>query len=245
MDRFRILVVAALGHFVAPMLESALDGCQVTTVTSPEELRPAVANRPRFDVAIMDVTWNDSRYEWTFDGIDGLATLREENRPTAVVMAAQGHGFEDDHIAEATDTALWPDVVGLVNKTDGLPSLTAAIRTAVTGGRLPAGDPSTRPPLHTYFAKGRGRTAARLAAAVASGRAAHYRDLAEVAQVAPDTANKLVGYLGPIIADRNEAPPDQPITQPAVYRWCGEHARYLLSWQRRNDPTVITRWTTG
>lgn len=243
MNGLRILIVSPLAGIIVPQLHASFADSQVATVESPDELLAAFAGRPRFDVAVVDVTWNDPRYEWDFDGLDVMAALRRERRRTPVVMAAQGHSFETEHLREALDPTLHPDVMASVKKSDGLPALRHAIEAAAAGIRLEAGGPPPRPALHHYFAKGRGRTAARLAAAVASGRANRYESLATVAHVAHETAAKLVGYLQPIITARGELPVNEPLTQAAVYRWCGEHARYLLSWQRRNDPeTSITRW---
>jgi hypothetical protein len=81
-----------------------------------------------------------------------------------------------------------------------------------------------------------------MAGAIASGRAVSHQSLAETANVRYDTAAK-VGreYLGELIWRRGEHPePAVPVT--VVYRWCGEHARYLLSWCRRNGHAdVATR----
>jgi len=73
-----------------------------------------------------------------------------------------------------------------------------------------------------------------LAGAIASGRAVNHETLASAAHVGYDTAAKLVDYLGPLIKDRGEHGPGLKMTPEVVYRWCGEHARYILSWCRRN-----------
>jgi hypothetical protein len=78
-----------------------------------------------------------------------------------------------------------------------------------------------------------------LAGAIASGRAANHETLASAAHVGYDTAAKLVDYLGPLIKDRGEHNPDLKMTPEVVYRWCGEHARYILSWCRRNGQAEI------
>jgi hypothetical protein len=80
----------------------------------------------------------------------------------------------------------------------------------------------------------KGVTAARLAGAIASGRAVNHETLASSAHVGYDTAAKLVDYLGPLIRDRGEHSPELKMTPEVVYRWCGEHARYILGWCRRN-----------
>lgn len=70
---------------------------------------------------------------------------------------------------------------------------------------------------------------------VASGNASDNATIAEVAKVSPNTANKLATtYIGPLMRRRNEHDDHLPLTQVAVYRWCGLHARYIVSWCRRN-----------
>jgi CheY-like chemotaxis protein len=248
MDRLRLLVVSPLAGYVAAQIANTFETSRVDTVTKPDQLVAAVRRKPRYDAAMIDLTWNDPDHEWSFDGLDALELLREEDRVTASIVAAQGHSFEDDHLQEATDQQRFPEVIAAIQKPDGMAAITMAIGAAVTGARLPSAPfRHPKPALHHYFSRGRGRTAARMAAAVASGRAARYETLATIAQVAPETANKLVSYLAPIIKARGEVPPHEPLTQPAVYRWCGEHARYLLSWERRNIPPghcLIERWTS-
>ena len=116
----------------------------------------------------------------------------------------------------------------------------------LTGPRFPAGaSPPDIPRIHKYFSKGRGVTAARLAGAIASGRAVNHETLASSAHVGYDTAAKLVDYLGPLIRDRGEHSPELKMTPEVVYRWCGEHARYILSWCRRNGyGDIATRVVT-
>ncbi len=100
--------------------------------------------------------------------------------------------------------------------------------------------------IHAYFKKGRGATAARLAGAIASGRAANHETLASAAHVGYDTAAKLVDYLGPLIKARREHNQDLKMTPEIVYRWCGEHASYILSWCRRNGYSdIATRMTAA
>ena len=100
--------------------------------------------------------------------------------------------------------------------------------------------------IHAYFKKGRGATAARLAGAIASGRAVNHETLASTAHVGYDTAAKLVDYLGPLIKARREHSQDLKMTPEVVYRWCGEHAPYILSWCRRNGyGDIATRITAA
>lgn len=246
MDGLRILVVAALAPIIEPVLVSEYPTSRVTTAVDSDALRSAVSGQPRYDVALVDLVWSDSRLEWNFDGLDAIALLHQLNRNPAVVLTVQGHGLEADHLDEAADRGVHPEVVGVYSKLQGIGALRQVIDAAAVGAPGPfARRPGPRHGLaiHEYFRGGGGRTAGVLAAAAASGRATNYQALAALAHVAPDTATKLVKYLGPLIRQRQETPPDQPLTQAAVYRWCGEHARYLLSWHRRHNPHhAINRW---
>jgi hypothetical protein len=177
-----------------------------------------------------------------------LDILRSVGRQTPVIFAAQGHGVERDHLDEAVEQ---PEVVGIYRKATGPQPLIEAVDIAVRGGNLtepqfsPAGSPPGIPRIHTYFGKGKGSTAARLAGAIASGRAVNHETLASTAHVGYDTAAKLVDYLGPLIRDRGEHSPELKMTPEVVYRWCGEHARYILSWCRRNGHGDIATRVTG
>jgi hypothetical protein len=197
----------------------------------------AVSDRLRFDVVVADLTWNDYAIEYSFDGLDVLDILRRARRQAPVIFAAQGHGIERDHLDEAVDQ---PEVVGIYRKAMGPQPLVEAVDIAVRGGSLmgpqfPPNDTSHDiPRIHKYFSRGKGVTAARLAGAIASGRAVNHETLASSAHVGYDTAAKLVDYLGPLIRDRGEHSCELKMTPEVVYRWCGEHARYILSWCRRN-----------
>ena len=74
-----------------------------------------------------------------------------------------------------------------------------------------------------------------MAGAIAAGRAANHDTLATAAKCSRNTAVKVAEkYLGPLIRERGEHADDLPLTTQSVYRWCGEHSRYLISWCRRN-----------
>ena len=236
-DGPRILVAAALGKIVEPLLRQSLIDATITIAEDKAAVEHAVNNRLRFDVVVADLTWNDYVVEYSFDGLDVLSALRHAGRQTPVIFAAQGHGLERDHLDEAVEQ---PEVVGIYRKATGPGPLIEAIDITVSGGclapsRFPSGaSPSDIPRIHSYFKKGKGTTAARLAGAIASGRAVNHETLAGAAHVGYDTAAKLVDYLGPLIKDRREHSPELKMTPEVVYRWCGEHARYILSWCRRN-----------
>ena len=236
-DGPRILVAAALGKIIEPVLQQSISDATIRIAEDKAAVERAASDRLRFDVVITDLTWNDYAIEYTFDGLDVLDILRRARRHTPVIFAAQGHGIERDHLDEAVEQ---PEVVGIYRKATGPLPLVEAVDIAVRGGSLtgslfpPDDSPPDVPRIHAYFGRGKGTTAARLAGAIASGRAVNHETLASSAHVGYDTAAKLVDYLGPLIRDRHEHSPGLKMTPEVVYRWCGEHARYILSWCRRN-----------
>jgi CheY-like chemotaxis protein len=246
-DGPRILVAAALGKIIEPLLRQSLPDAAVQIAEDQAAVQRAVTGRLRFDVVVADLTWNDYAVEFSFDGLDVLDALRRTGRPTPVIFAAQGHGLERDHLDEAVEQ---PEVVGIYRKSTGPQPLVQAIEIAIRGGSLavarfpPGSSPPDVPRIHAYFGRGRGATAARLAGAIASGRAVNHETLASAAHVGYDTAAKIVDYLGPLIKDRREHRSELKMTPEAIYRWCGEHARYILSWCRRNGyRDIATRVT--
>lgn len=247
-DGPRILVAAALGKIIEPVLRSSVDDATVRIAEDQAAVQQAVNGRLRFDVVVADLTWNDYAVDYSFDGLDVLNFLRRVGRQTPVIFAAQGHGVERDHLDEAVEQ---PEVVGVYRKATGPGPLVEAIDIAVGGGRLsasrfpPGASPPDIPRIHSYFSKGKGATAARLAGAIASGRAVNHETLAGAAHVGYDTAAKLVDYLGPLIRSRREHSPELKMTPEVVYRWSGEHARYILSWCRRNGYRDIATRLTG
>jgi CheY-like chemotaxis protein len=248
-DEPRLLVAAALAKIIQPLLQQSMSNATVRIAEDRAAVQRAVIHGLRLDVAIIDLTWNDYAVEYSFDGLDALDILRRSGRQTPVIFAAQGHGIERDHLDEAVEQ---PEVAGIYRKATGPGPLIEAVGIAVRGGHLagpqfaPGGSPPEIPRIHAYFSKGKGATAARLAGAIASGRAVNHETLAGAAHVGYDTAAKLVEYLGPLIRDRAEHGPGLKMTPEAVYRWCGEHARYILSWCRRNGHgDIATRVTEG
>jgi CheY-like chemotaxis protein len=248
-DGPRILVAAALAKIIEPLLRQSLIDARVRIAEDNAAVQHAINDRLRFDVVVADLTWNDYAVEYSFDGLDVLDALRRAGRQTPVIFAAQGHGLERDHLDEAVEQ---PEVVGIYRKATGPGPLIEAINIAVSGGRLdasrfpPGASPADIPRIHSYFKKGKGATAARLAGAIASGRAVNHETLAGAAHVGYDTAAKLVDYLGPLIKDRHEHGDELKMTPEVVYRWSGEHARYILSWCRRNGyGDIATRVTAA
>lgn len=248
-DGPRILIAAALGKIIEPLLRHGVAEASLRVAQDPAEVESALAERLRYDVVVTDLTWNDYAVEYIFDGLDVLDMLRLGGRQSPVIFAAQGHGVERDHLDEAVEQ---PEVAGIYRKATGPGPLLAAVDIAVRGGTLPpdrfphGGSPPGIPRLHAYFGHGKGTTAARLAGAIASGRAVNHETLAKAAHVGYDTAAKIVDYLGPLIRARHEHDPALKMTPEVAYRWCGEHARYILSWCRRNGlADVASRNVTG
>lgn len=228
----RILIASPLGHVVATPLQSAFDGVIVAVAKDRDEFDRAIAARVRFDVVSADLVFNRADLEWTFDGLDVIEGLRAADRLAPVMLATQGHSMEEDHLAEAR---LRADVLGVVAKSDGLAVFVESLRSVALGQRLATTVPTNpRPSLFELFDGRRGVTSARLAGAIASGNAADNATLASVAKVSRNTANKVAtNYIGPLMRARNEHDDRLPLTQPSVYRWCGLHARYIVSWCRR------------
>jgi CheY-like chemotaxis protein len=253
-DGPRVLVAAALGKIIEPFLQQSISDATIRIAEDKAAVERALGDRLRFDVVVTDLTWNDYAVEYAFDGLDVLDILRSTRRHTPVIFAAQGHGIERDHLDEAVEQ---PEVAGIYRKATGPQPLVEAVDIAVRGGNLkgsqfpPDNSPPDIPRIHAYFSRGKGTTAARLAGAIASGRAVNHETLASSAHVGYDTAAKLVDYLGPLIRDRHEHSPELKMTPEVVYRWCGEHARYILSWCRRNGHADIatrvmgTGWADG
>jgi len=132
------------------------------------------------------------------------------------------------------------DVLDLVDRLGrAAPVLFAAGRTLA-----PFAPRSPRTTIHQFFGGGRrGETAGRMAGAIAAGQASNYDTLAAAAGCSRNTAIKVADkYLGPLIRERDEHPDHVPLTTQVVYRWCGEHSRYLVSWCRRHGHgDVLTR----
>ncbi|MFI7399045.1 hypothetical protein ACIBW9_00870 [Streptomyces sp. NPDC049541] len=236
-DGLRVLVASALGKLLGSVLTEALPHANIVVATDPAAVHHAIVGRVRFDVVVADLIWMDPAYEYVFDGLDVLKLLRESNRSAPMVMALHGHGIERDHLEEAITQ---PEVVGVVQKAAGFGPPVEAVQIAAAGrtlpkAKFPIGQRLVCPSLNDYFGRGRrGRTAACLAGGIAARRATDYQSLAATTCLPLNTVNKLVSYLGPLIQARGEHDPELPLNSQVVYRWCGEHARYILSWSRRH-----------
>jgi CheY-like chemotaxis protein len=228
----RVLIASQLGGIVAPAFREVF-GPLVTVAVNEAEVRSAIADHLRYDVVLTDLTWQHVELEFAFDGLDVLDIVQRLGRPAPVLFALQGHNAERDHLDEAVARE---GVAGTIPKAGGIVAMAAGLRQVAAGRFLPTEPPAVRPTIHEWFTVGRrGETAARMAGAIAAGRAANHDTLATAAKCSRNTAVKVAEkYLGPLIRERGEHAEDLPLTTQTVYRWCGEHARYLISWCRRN-----------
>ena len=233
----RVLLASALNRVAAPIIEREIPGILVTTAACGSEVRRAIAHRAKYDAVVTDLAWNDYRIEHDFDGLDVLGLLREYDRIAPVIYAIQGHGIEREHIQEAI---LQPEVKFLIRKADGIDPLIRTILAAAYGDSPPPGTSVAKVhrdcwSIHRIFSHPRsGSTLARMAGAIAAGRASDAESLAAATGLGLNTVNKLVQYFGPLIIARGEHDPQLRMTAQVVYRWCGEHSHYIRSWCRRH-----------
>lgn len=229
----RILVASPLAAVVVPILNDAFPDAMVRVAADQAAVRREVTQRVRFDVVVADLLWNGPELQFNFDGLDVVEVLRTADRRAPIIIATEGHAIERDLLEEAR---LRPEVFSVFHKSTAANDLPALVRDAAIGERRNGHTMTTCPrPLHEMFRGRRGETAGRMAGAIASGRATDGASLAATAGVAINTAAKVTThYLGPIIQERGEHDPDLPMTLAAVYRWCGLHAAYIVSWCRRH-----------
>ena len=71
-DGPRILVAAALGKIIEPILRQSLTDAKVRIAEDKDAVLRAIGDRLRFDVVVIDLTWMDYAVEYSFDGLDVL-----------------------------------------------------------------------------------------------------------------------------------------------------------------------------
>jgi DNA-binding NarL/FixJ family response regulator len=230
----RLLIVSPLaGHVVGRFL--GIEWGHAEAATTPDQVVEVMQHeRPRFDVVLVDLMWNTFREEWTFDGLDVLEQMRRSERKEPALLACQGHGFERDYLEEGRHHPL---VRGMVLKGDPGPLLVEAIETVASGRRFehPALDAELRPQhesLGHWFE--RNLLLARVAGAIAAGHGSSYAEVARVLGVSTSTVEKSPALFREVMAPRGEVGPDGDVGQAGIFRWCGEHAHYILSWCRRH-----------
>ena len=248
-DGPRILVAAALGKIIEPILRQSLTDATIRIAEDKAAVQRAISDRLRFDVVVTDLTWMDYALEYSFDGLDVLNALRQAGRQTPVIFAAQGHGRERDHLDEAVEQ---PEVVGIYRKATGPAPLIESIDIAVSGGSM---DVSRFPPaIARQISCGFTPISKRVRARPRPGWPGRSRRVARSTMTrsrAPRMSDmtpppRYVDYLGPLIRARREHNQELKMTPEVIYRWCGEHAAYILSWCRRNGYSdIATRVTTA
>lgn len=236
----RLLVVSPLAHLTGqgPDFLGVRFRERHGATSADEVARIFGSARHRFDVVLVDLMWNDFTLEWVFDGLDVVDIMHRSGRHEPVLLAAQGHGFEQPHLEEGRDL---PDVYGLVLK--GRPDLVLrAVDAAANGERFSDPDltAALRPgdgAIHTFFERS-GRLA-RLAGAIAAGCAGSYAGIAERLNISTANAARAPELFRPMLQARGELPADEPqLSQASIFRWCGQHAHYILSWCRRHPARV-------
>jgi DNA-binding NarL/FixJ family response regulator len=230
----RLLIVSPLaGHVVGRFL--GIEWGHAEAATTPAQVAEvARRERPRFDVVLVDLMWNTFQEEWTFDGLDVLEHMVRSERQEPALLACQGHGFERDYLEEGRHHPL---VRGMILKGDPGPVLLEAIGTIAGGGRFEHGHLNAalrrdHEALGHWFA--RNLLLARVAGAIAAGHGASYAEIARVLGVSTSTVEKSPALFREVMAPRGEVGPDGDVGQAAIFRWCGEHAHYILSWCRRH-----------
>ncbi|MEW1734851.1 response regulator [Nocardia beijingensis] len=235
----RLLVASPLGDVIEPTLSASFPAANVIVARDRAEVAGAVAGTASLDVVLADLVWNDPEQEFRFDGLDVLDMVRANSARTPVLLAEQGHSMEWDHLDEAYHRA--DEIAGVHEKAAGISALLSALRQVADGKHLPRRPPPNGiPSLYELFTGREGEIAGRLAGAIAAGHTWDPTSLAAAANVDLDAARSIAdGRLGWIIARRGESDSRGELTPAVVYRWCGIHARYLVSWCRRNGHTGV------
>jgi len=240
----RVLVASALAEIVEPIL--AQHFVHVDVVRNEADLDQLVrahqAGAEPFDVAVVDLLWSTFDSQWTFDGLDVLSELERSGLASKVVLALQGHDAERDHLDEAYGHRL---VRGAMVKGNGLKVLIESIHGVHDGERvvhpdLPAGlDDPTRLTVDRWLREH--DLVAEVAGAVASQQANDWQEVAEVTSFAYATVRGCGFVFGEALAEFGAVAPGEEVNQAVIFRWCGEHARYIVSWCRRNGYPQFTR----
>ncbi len=228
----RVLVASPLGAIITPVLAQQFE--TVTLVQSGEDVSQILPGSLRHDVAIIDLLWNSLDLEWTYDGFDAIEQLIAAKREAPVIIAAQGHGFERDYLQEAVHHRL---VAGVLLKAVGFPPLFEAVETVCRGGRywseeLPKYLITPAISVNTFL--GSSTLTANVAGAIASGQAYDWTDVARLTGYSMHSVHKASDLFGEALQCMGEVDDARRVKQATVFRWCGEHARYIVSWCRRN-----------
>ena len=231
-EDIRVLMASALGAVVESFLATRYKTVVVTT--TEDELRQALPGSLTFDVAVVDLLWNSFDTEWTFDGLDVLDQLQASGRAAAALIAIHGYSAERDYLFEAIDHPL---VRGVLVKANGLTSLADAIGSVAIGYTfhskgLPSDLFDKRLTINRWF--GARNQAAHVAGAIASGQASTWAEVAEVTPFAQQTIHGAPPLFGEALCEFGDVDDPADVNQPMIFRWCGEHAQYIVSWCRRH-----------
>jgi CheY-like chemotaxis protein len=227
-----VLVASATSQFVRPHLQNGL-GLPVLCVATAAELDTVLNKGPQIRLAFVDCFWNDSAAEWNFDGLDVIDRIKNTGCTVPVVMALRGSYAEFDLLDEATERG---DFAATVRKSAG-PAEALRIGAAVmnrTPVRLFApGTPISPSPSVHKFLSGRDLVA-HVAGSIASGGVHDFGDIAQATGFARRSVEATTALFGNALCLRGELSDPQQCKQATVFRWCGEHAHYILSWTRRH-----------
>jgi DNA-binding NarL/FixJ family response regulator len=230
----RILLATVLGKFAEPHLLHSFKDAAVHSVGSPQGLQAVLTSRLQFDVLVADLCWPG----YAFDGLDVLKLVRDNERWVQVILVASGTPGERDYIDEAADSHR---VAGTYHVGLGPDALVRAVRTTLAGGKLTEPDVTAHvgAPGNTridhFLRRRKSASLAKVLGVIASGRAADYRAIANITGIPEDTVNKTPAALQQLLVARGELAPGAVTNAGVLYRWCGLHADYLLSWCRRNE----------
>ncbi|MFT5203456.1 MAG: DNA-binding NarL/FixJ family response regulator [Candidatus Aldehydirespiratoraceae bacterium] len=236
----RVLVASALGSIIEPALSARYS--TVELVTSRAALSEKLPGSLVFDVAVVDLIWNQFETEWTFDGLDVLAALAATGRAASVLIAVHGYDAERDYLDEAFDHPL---VHGIILKSDGYGVLIAAIETLSAGGEFHSeGLPgeifqSDRSTIARWFDAV--PMVAHVAGAIASKRASTWSQVASVTSFAESYVSAAPQKFGEGLYSLGEVVDPTEVNQATIFRWSGEHARFVLSWCRRHGLSDYSR----
>lgn len=228
----RVLLASPLAEVIAADL--AADH-HVEVVRTPRDLASTVIGRLRHDVVVADLIWQHGDLVRSFDGLDVVAALSEVGREAPVLLGLSGIPAEQDHLAEGLTL---PAVRGVIAKRSGLPRLRAAIDVLAQGGRdFDDCQPDrsrllAAPAIHQLFDAS--HLCAAVAGAIASRQTTGWADIADLTGYATRTVQSAPQRFADLIVAMDEAPEPEAVNQAVLFRWCGEHAPYILSWCRRH-----------
>jgi DNA-binding NarL/FixJ family response regulator len=244
LEGLRVLVVSMLGGVIASPLTQV--GADVAVARDSVDLARILSTRKRCDIAVVDLVWNSLKLEWSFDGLDVLATLtKQTHKSSRTLIAVHGLVQEWDYLEEAVGHELFS---GVFVKASGFRALTEAIKRVAEGDcywdpNFPLGLEQRLQPLTSISAfLSSSDVIAHVSGAIASGQARDWNQLAKLLSYSVHTVNKTTQRFADFLTSRGEVAEPSDVSQAVVFRWCGEHARYIISWCRRNGFTAYRRF---